>query len=152
MRSPKDSNIPFSDMKYTTENECKDFSIGTCVNLFGLKILNSTEKLVSLNPLYNHQTGSLFPSTYPPCNNPDNLIIKQITVMLYIIILVVSLLFCYLCVKSLVLEAIFFFPSLRSFLSFSFLRYFFVFTPTRKWGIFFTAVDSPYVCIQVLPL
>ena len=78
---------------------------------------NSTKHLVSSNPLYNHQAGRIFISTHPlpSCNSRDTLVRKLMTAMLYTLIPVVYVLFCYFYVKRLVMKSISLSPSLGVF-------------------------------------
>ena len=85
----KDSNFHSLDMKDTTQNKCKQFSIETRVTLFGLKKSGIQQKRwCHLIPTRTISPELCYPLLNPPFNSPDTLFIEKMIVVLYTIILV----------------------------------------------------------------
>ena len=149
-RLTKDSNVPSSAMKDRKKLMQVLLYSDACESVYPGQSGIQQKSWFNLIPARTiSMEGFSPPLTPPPCNVPDTLIIKYMTVMLYTIILVFFYCFLFLC-KNVSSKSTQSLSVSQHFFVFFVFEQFFVVVLARKWNIFYTTIDSPYLCRQVL--
>ena len=136
-------------MKYATQNECNSFDIGTRVAPFGLNNLEFNGKVGVIESPLESSGQKDVPLHSPPLQRSVHFnykidycyVIKNNACSFFIVLV-------FLC-ENLCSESTQYFPVSQRFYSFSSSSEFFVFARAQM-DFSRTAIDSPYVCRQVI--